>query len=397
MKRLSRRDARRLLAVHHFTPGTIKSIFSRLGSVQYDPLNPVGQNHDLVLQCRVPGYSVGEWRDLAYRERFLYDFWDKQASLVLMDDYPKRRIYFQWHASRQHCRVLEHYPDAVYLVLKELQDRGPLASAEFHFQQHRQEWEGSWYGPKLTKNVLRALWHTGRVQTHKRIGDKHVYDFAEKIIPAHLFQAEELPEEECIDWLLVHRHKAIGLLRPNAGAEVWSMAITAQQRYHHVQKLVSRGELVPLEIEGVRYHAVPEIFDQLDNSVEKNDQLRFIAPLDQLMWDRKGVAQLFDFEYVWEVYKPAVQRRWGYYVLPVMWGDRFVARMDSRLSSGVWQIKSWHWEEEVELCAPLLDALESAICRFRKYLQAHSLTLSQQVDRKTGDAIRQGFIQDSVT
>ena len=149
-----------------------------MGGVQYDPLNPLGRNHDLVLQARVPGYSVGDWQELAYQQRFLYDAWDKQASLVMMRDYPMRRIYYEWHAPRWREAILDRYPEAVKTVLDELHERGPLSSTDFHYQKHHEQWEGSWYGPKLTKNVLRALWHTGQVHTCRRNKGKHVYDLA---------------------------------------------------------------------------------------------------------------------------------------------------------------------------------------------------------------------------
>src|SRR5260370_26689952 len=98
----------------------------------------------------------------------------------------------------------------------------------------------------------------------------------------------------------------------------------------------------------------------------------FLGPLDSILWDRRGVMQLFDFEYVWEVYKPEPQRRWGYYVLPVFYGDRFVARLDSRLERGKWTITRWWWQPDVTPTADLLDALHVAADNFAHYLGAHS-------------------------
>ena len=99
----------------------------------------------------------------------------------------------------------------------------------------------------------------------------------------------------------------------------------------------------------------------------------FLGPLDSLLWDRRGVMQLFDFDYVWEVYKPEPQRRWGYYVLPVFYGDRFVARLDGRLERGVWTITRWWWEPGVTPMPDLLDALHVAAENFAHYLRANSV------------------------
>lgn len=392
MIQLSKSDARRLLVRHHFAPTTVQGVFERLGSVQYDPLQPVGQNHDLVLQARVPWYTIGGWQQPAYRDRLLYDAWDKQASLVMMRDYPLRRIYHHWHAPSWREAILDRYPEAVQRVLDELQERGPLSSTGFHFQEHRRQWEGSWYGPKLTKNILRALWHTGLVHTTRRDGNRHVYDLAERVIPPELFLAEAIPHEKSIDWLILLRHRAMGLLRPNAEAALWSLGISSAERRSRLLELRQRGELVPVEIEGESYHALSRTMELLESQPPAAEPvMRFLAPLDQLMWDRSAIARLFDFDYVWEVYKPAGIRRWGYYVLPVMLDDRFVARIDSNLVNGCWQIHSWRWEDGVELTPGLLGAVEQAVSRFRSYLGADTLQLPSGLRRAFRSAFQAGF------
>ncbi|MFW2365242.1 MAG: DNA glycosylase AlkZ-like family protein [Desulforhopalus sp.] len=392
MLKLSKKDARRLLVLHHFKPASLQGAFERLGSVQYDPLNPVGQNHDLVLQARVPGYSVGDWQKLAYQDRFLYDAWDKQASLVMMRDYPVRRIYYDWQTPRWREAILEQYPEAVKTVLGELNARGPLSSIEFHYQKHHKQWEGSWYGPKLTKNVLRALWHTGKIHTTRRNKGKHVYDLAGNVVPRHLFEAEPIPAAECINWLILQRHKALGLMRPNAGTAVWSLGISTSERRKHLQELLHGGTLVAVNVDGIVYHALPRTLEHLDKNVKPKElQIRFVAPLDQLMWDRPAVAHLFNFDYVWEVYKPKTLRRWGYYVLPVMLGDDFVARIDSSMRNGVWQVHQWYWEDDVECTREVLDAIEQAFSQFRRYLGAESLKLPRGLTRPLRGAFKAGF------
>lgn len=391
MLQLSKKDARRFLVSYHFQPTSLQGAFERLGSVQYDSLSPVGRNHDLVLQARVPGYTVGGWQELAYKDRFIYDGWDKQASLVLMSDYPKRRIYYDWHALRWREKILAAYPDAVEKVLSELHKRGPLSSTDFHYQEHRSQWEGSWHGPKLTKNVLRALWHTGRVQTSSRKSGKHVYDLAERVIPGHLYQAKPISASQSVEWLILLRHKALVLMRPNVEPAVWSLDISAKERRACLQSLLERGLLVEVEIDGRMYHTLPETLDHLDMISNSKKEMRFIAPLDQLIWDRAAVAHLFGFDYVWEVYKPKKMRRWGYYVLPVMFGDRFVARVDSRLSDGIWHVYTWHWEEDMNPTVEVLDALERAVSRFRSYLGARALRLPRRLNERTRGAFKAGF------
>jgi uncharacterized protein len=105
----------------------------------------------------------------------------------------------------------------------------------------------------------------------------------------------------------------------------------------------------------------------------------FLGPLDSILWDRKAVMQLFDFDYIWEVYKPLEQRRWGYYILPVFYGDHFIARMDSRLEGKTWIISRW-WEPDAKLNAELLEALKGAVEKFLYYLRADDIRAGEEVE-----------------
>jgi uncharacterized protein YcaQ len=330
----------------------------------------------------VPGYRVGDWEALAYEERFLYDAWDKQASLVLMRDWPQRRVYHAWHKSWWDERIFQDHPEAVETVLTELRERGPLTSSAFRFQVRNDAWRGSWYGPNLTKNVLRALWHTGRVLTHGRRGGHHIYDLAERVVPPELYGAAPLREREMAAWLIRSRHRAVGLLRPNSSPEVWSLGLSSAERRDLIATLVASGELAALTVDGVRFHALPEILAGLETARPAKHMV-FVAPLDQLMWDRKAVSHLFGFDYVWEVYVPEAKRRWGYYVLPVFYGERFVARFDSRLRDGVWHVHNWFWEPDVTPDADMLAALADAARRFVMYLGTTSVAADSVSDSKT--------------
>jgi uncharacterized protein len=385
--KLSKSDARRLLANHHFEQATVHGVFERFGSVQFDPLKPVGCNHDLVLQARVPDYKVDDWQHLAYQERFIYDAWDKQASLVLTKDWPYRRIYHTWHESWWKEKILDAHPKVVKIVLAELKRRGPLTGAAFEHQVHVKDWEGSWYGPKLTKNVLRSLWHTGKVLTHSRKNGHHVYDLAENIVPKKLIKAKPVSDRDSLEFLLMLRHKAMGLLRPGASGEVWSFHIPGTERRALIDELVAKKKLIAVDVEGVKFHALLSALKNLAETPQS--RMIFVAPLDQMVWDRKAVAHIFDFEYLWEVYVPEPKRKWGYYVLPVFYKDRFVARMDSRLSKGVWNVLSWTWEEKPT--PEMFGALEDAVCNFRAYLSAQSMNLPKGLDTKTKSAFKSGF------
>ena len=388
---LSKADARRLMVHYHLEQTDVEGVFERLGSVQYDPLNPVGRNHDLVLQARVPGYEVGAWEGVAYRdsgERSIYDAWDKQACLVPVSDWAHRRVYHEYFSPRWSERVLEPHAPAVEITLGELRTRGPLSSLEFADQAHVERWRGSWHGPKLVKNILRALWYTGQVVTHHRNKGRHVYSLPEAVIPKR-YLAQEVPRDESLRHLITRRVQSAGLLRPNADAALWSLPAGGSQRNELVRALVEEGALVRLEVEEQPYLALPHVVERLERPLPE-PRMTFLAPLDSFVWDRKALKHLFDFDYIWEVYKPEHERRWGYYVLPVFYGDRFVARFDSRRVGDTWHLLHWWWEVGAEPGAEMLSALEDAVKRFKRYLGADGVKLPRGLGNGTRAAWQRG-------
>ncbi len=371
---------------YHFQQSDLREAFERLRSVQFDPIAPAGCNHDLVLQARIPGYKVGDWNRAAYEDRFLYDGWDKQACLVPFAGWTLRRVIYGWHR-QSFDRIFNDQPHAVKEVLQELKDRGPLLPKEFAFQEKKPDWRGSWHGPNLTKQTLRALWHSGEVMTHGRRNGHHVYDLAERVVPAKLWEAPRLSESDSVRGILLDRHQAMGMIRPNAQYEVWSMGGPTIFRHERTAELVSSGELVKVDIEGVRAHATPMFLAGI--GPQSSERVTFVAPLDQFIWDRKMILHAFGFDYKWEIYVPETKRVWGYYVLPVLFGDQFVARAEFWCRKGSLEIRVWHWEDEPAKDSRFWDALAEAAGRFCRYCSADQV--SGDVPKRVLAAFRQGL------
>lgn len=356
--------------------------FARLRSIQFDPISSAGCNHDLVLQARVPGYRIDDWAKTAYEERLIYDGWDKQASLIPFEGWPLRRFIHTLH-ERHFRKLFDEYPEAVTAILKNLEDRGPLMPKECDFQERRADWKSHWYSPNVTKRVLRGLWHTGRVMTAGRRKGQHLYDLTERIVPAHLYSQPLLDIEEARRGLMLERHRAVGMIRPSASAEMWSYTVLYYTRKELINQLLEAGEIVPVEVDGIKANATPEFLSLLD-SLPREPRVVFVAPLDQVMWDRKMLQLLFDFEYAWEIYVPEAKRRWGYYVLPVLFGDSFAARVEFYCRGGVLEIRNWHWE----LASPppaFFVELESSLRSFADYCSATSIQVASHVDPKVRD------------
>lgn len=382
---LAKADVRRALIRHHFAPvASIKEAFGRLKSVQFDPIAPVGTNHDLVLQSRVPGYKIGDWQSLAYQDRALYDGWDKQASLVQMEGWPARRFMYEVGRTWFEDKIFAQHPDAVSQILKEIEARGPLLPKECEFQSRKAEWAGSWYGPSLTKQTLRALWHSGLVMTAGRKGGHHLYNLTERVVPAEFLNAPALSRQEAVQQVVLERHQTMGLLRPGAAPEVWPNVMLGVHKKPAIQELVRRKQLRPVNVDGVAAHATPEFLALLDEpSLEP--KCRILAPLDPLMWDRKMVAHAFGFDYIWEIYTPLAKRKWGYYVLPILFGDVFVARAEFWCRAGVLELREWH-SESAGLPPEFWPSFGPALSDFMAYCSADEVTVRENIAPDIKDA-----------
>lgn len=360
--------------------------FDRLRSIQFDPIAPVGCNHDLVLQSRVAGYKIGDWQKLAYTERQIYDGWDKMASLVPFEGWPLRRITYAVHRRGFEQKIFQDHKDAVDLILREITDRGPLMPKDFEFQQRREEWKGSWFGPSVTKQTLRALWHSGMIMTAGRKNGQHIYDLTERVVPARFLDVPPLDDRDAKRELALERHRAMGIVRPVAPPEVWSNSILFYDKRELIAELAQRGEIVPVEVEGVKAHTTPSFLPLLDEpSLEP--RVVFVAPLDPFIWDRKMIRHIFGFDYVWEIYVPEAKRRWGYYVLPVLFGDSLVARAEFWSRDGLLELRQWHFEQ-TDPDPAFWSALEPAIQEFMSYCSATSTVVKDHVDTRVRDLLK---------
>ncbi|HWZ18063.1 MAG TPA: crosslink repair DNA glycosylase YcaQ family protein [Ktedonobacteraceae bacterium] len=378
---LSREEARRFLAQYHFKPTDLPGVIDRLGTVQYDPLNPVGRNADLVFQARIPGYQVDDWQTAAYTDRIIYDAWDKQACLVPASDWPMRALVREKFRPYHDREILEADPEGAAKILATIDEQGPLSSLEFEDRERIGE-PGSWSGSTRTKRILRSLWACGELVTHHRKGGRHYYDRPSRVIPEQHFTLSPLVDEAAYyRWIIMRRYKAAGILRPTAEAAIWSACNEAPKRKLALAQLVEAGLLTQLKIDELAgpYYAQTSALKLLDEPLS-SPRVIFMGPLDSLLWDRKSLLQIFDFDYIWEVYKPAEQRKWGYYILPVFYGDRFVARVDSRLEKGTWTISRWWWEPDIMPNGDLLDALGNALENFLHYLRADRICYGENVD-----------------
>lgn len=352
----------------------IEKVFDHLRIVQYDPLNPFGRNPDLVLQSRIDDYHPEGYFDWLYVKKQGIECYDKALCIIPIEDFAltshNRKSAAQWDSIQNFLKTHERELEE---TLRYIEKNGPVSSSEVGGSKRvsGMDWYG--FGSRYGKAALEALWKTGRIVVTKRIKGNKYYDLPHKVYKGDYFGIDRRVEEEHI----LRRVNSVGIMRENGMTDAWRGIGDAKRKNKLVEELTKKGELISVEIEGVKTKYVILASDKslLDKKVKFDGIMRFIAPLDTLIWDRNMIEELFNFRYRWEVYVPAKKREYGYYVLPVLYKDQFVGRIEPVFKNGVLTIKNFWKEDRVEWTKIMDKALELAIKRFGKYLKAEKVDI----------------------
>ena len=318
------------------------AVLRRLGCIQLDPLDRVGTNADLVVQARVDGVCRGDvYRELPAGRAF--EHFAKERCLLPASAFPHYRAEHRRSDWWEYRNALEPPSDEVLeSVLAEVVEHGPIRPGDLadRGRATSRKMPTGARTPSLSQAAISVLWARCRVVVRRRTGSGKLYDVPERLL-GEVATAE--PDEPWARWALRHRVHAAGLLTVNAGPQ-WSM-IRDMRTGDLPARMCAEGELEDVVVEGSpRRYLAPAGFR--DRTFEPDDgRMRILGPLDPLMWDRKLIQHTAGFEYVWEVYKPARLRRWGYYVCPLLHRGRFVGRFEGRRQDqGIEVIGLWKEE-----------------------------------------------------
>jgi len=280
-------------------------------------------------------------------------------------------------------------------VLERVRAEGPLSALDFERERGPTT---DWFGAptNVVRAVLEAYAVTGVLGLARRDGNRRYYDLIERLVPADVL-AHEVPLREQLRHKMLSRYRAHGLLGFSGGGDIFGglgYAKPRPERPDHPgrtslrDELVEAGELVPVDVEGVRGKrlVLPEEVDLLGAPPEPPAAVAFLPPFDPVVWDRPFLQALFDFEYVWELFHPPAKRRWGWYVLPLLFRDRFVGRIEPRIDredARVEVIGLW-WEDGF---APrgvegFVDAMREALRAYLRFAKANRLEWAPHLDRE---------------
>ena len=342
------------------------------GCVQYDPVDVCGKSHELAFLARVKGFTREMLWELLYQDRALIDYFDKNMCIMLTQDWPHLR-YMREHF-RLHTRSREAVEPVAQELMKIVHERGSVSSQELDMKE-KVDWP--WGATSLGRASLETLYFRGDLVVHHKTGTVKSYALASDCLPQELLSAPDpfANERQRQMWQVMRRIGAVGMLW-NAASDAWLGVdgLNAQARNEVFEALVNMGVIAPVQVEGILrpLFVLAEDLPLLSKCAQPasaDRTVRFLPPLDCMLWDRKLIAVLFDFHYKWEIYTPEDQRRYGYYVLPVLCGERFVGRIEPVCDrkNEVLVIRRFWPEEGVRINDRFLWALEDAaqtLCRF---------------------------------
>ncbi len=360
----------------------IRACFRDLQGIQLDPLPVLGRNHDLVIQARVAGTHPGEALELIHRERLGFEYWDKVLCVIPIEEFPQFRALMTaggepWEARRE-TRLNKEHPGAIEAVYRAVAEHGPISSRELRDLDIAQGDYRGWKSTKAANAALEVLWNRGRVSVSRRRNYRRYFDLSERVIPAKFHESDPPSLDSFWRYLLKKRVCTVGLLPARGDAEAWAFLRSARAD-KLPERLLDEEELTVIQVDGIKtpFYVLPQAEENLslaEKAVFDHDA-RFIAPLDPLLWARSAFRQLWNFEYVWEVYKPTAKRRFGYYVLPILYRDRFVGRFDGRYDRAEKILHILTYYEEPDGLPLSHPAIHTGFQRFLFYLSGEQILL----------------------
>ncbi len=342
-------------------------VVRHFGYLQLDSVSVAGaRTHGLVLLSRLEGFPPALGEDLLKRGEPVFEYWGHEACWLPIELYPAfafRREELQHHP--WWGDLIGKHPEIAEGVIQRIRDEGPIRSSDLEGER-----SGGWWGHKISKKVTEALWSAGVLAVAERRGFQRTYDLTERVIPEE-YRSRPLSRDDALDVLLPWALKAHGWATLGTLASTWRLRNRRAELEASLRRLEEAGKVVPCQLDlGTRKAAGYirpqdlELADKLRGVRPRKDAGVLLSPFDPVLWDRARVQQLFGFEQFIEIYKKPEQRTYGYYVLPVLAGDRLIGRVDLKADrkGGRLVVVARHFEAASPPAADT-EAMRSAIAR----------------------------------
>lgn len=390
---LTNADARRLFLHRHGLSGApsgpgkggdLLALIRQLGFVQLDSINTVERAHHMILHARRTAYRPKNLDRLLQKDRSLFEHWTHDASVIPTEFYPHWQLRFsrdseqllaRWKTGRR-----SGFTDQIDPVLAQIRERGPICSADVGQDEDRGT--GGWWDWHPSKTALEFLWRSGRISVTRRVSFRKFYDLTERVLPPEHCARKPDPQAS-IDWACAAALERLGFAVPAEIAGFWAN-VTAREARTWCETELAQGKLIEIDVTGVdgtrrRSFARPDVTRAAQTAPAAPGLIRILSPFDPALRDRARAARLFGFDYRIEVFVPAAKRKYGYYVFPVLEGNRLIGRIDMKCQrkSDSLHVTAFWPEQGVATGKGRLSRLCSAIERTKRFAGVSALTFDR--------------------
>lgn len=387
---LDNRRARRLFLDRHLLlraesgPGAgpdLESVLHGLGFVQVDSVLTLARAHDLILWSRRGRFRPPALQRLVARDRAAFEHWTHDAAVIPMDFHPMWRLKFARDEARMQARWPqwrgEGWAAEIDAVLRHVADHGPACTRDVAGEEAGGG--GGWWDWQPSKTALEFLWRSGRLSICHRQGFRKFYDLTERVIPdTHL--ADRRDDAEIVDWAMSAALDRLGFGTAGELADFFAIVTREEARTWCAQALAS-GRILEAEVEmadGARRRAfsTQAALDEAASLPEPGSRVRLLSPFDPALRDRARAERLFGFHFRIEIFVPEARRRYGYYVFPVMQGDRMIGRLDAKRDGGAMAVRAFWPEAGVRMGAGRVAGLTAELTRAARLAECDRLTFA---------------------
>jgi uncharacterized protein YcaQ len=318
----------------------LAGLIERLGFVQVDSVNTMARAHDLIVWSRRPTYRPASLRWVNDRARATFEHWTHDAAIVPMAFYPHWRLRFARDRARLHGRWKDWHGEQFHgeldRVLAHVSENGAVSSADFSGE--RAEKSTGWWDWHPSKTALEYLWRSGDLAVTRREGFRKFYDLAERVVPPEALNARRPDLAETVDWACSAALDRLGFATSGELAAFWDL-LTPLEAKDWVAHARASGRVIDVDVACAdgslrRSVAWPGVMEEAEALPMPGPRVRVLSPFDPALRDRKRAERLFGFHYRIEIFVPEAQRRYGYYVFPVLEGARLVGRIDMAAQGG---------------------------------------------------------------
>ncbi len=352
----------------------LADLITRIGFVQVDSINTVERAHHMILFSRRQSYQPAALKHLLETDRHLWEHWTHDASILPVATFPYWKHRFARDAERLRINWQRWFRDGYVAqfdtILRRIEDHGPVTSSDFGEGEPRSK--GGWWDWHPSKTALEWLWRTGQLAIAGRDGFQKVYDLAARVIPdAH--HGADISHNAMVDWACGSALDQLGFATVSELQAYWN-AIDIAAVKAWAKAALARGEVIEISVEGANgalkpILARPDVTEQMAKVPDTSGRLRILSPFDPALRDRARTEFLFGFYYRIEVFVPEAKRRWGYYVFPVLEGDRIIGRIDAKAykSERVLRVKAFWPELGLAMGAGRMQRLAAELDRLARF------------------------------